>query len=100
NLASDPFELILSTSDLTDGGEMNIFPVPSRGEVNIDLPAVGGESLLHIYSADGRTIEKLRINTSESRIITVQTGSWAPGAYIVQLISGADVQTGRIVKVD
>jgi len=100
NLASDPFELILSTSDVTDGGEMNIFPVPSRGEVNIDLPAMGGESLLHIYSADGRTIEKLRINTSESRIITVQTGSWAPGAYIVQLISGADVQTGRIVKVD
>lgn len=100
SLASDPFELVLSTSDAERKREMNIFPVPARVEVNIDLPVTMGESLLNIYSADGRTIEQRRINTSESRIITVQTGSWAPGAYIVQLISGADVQTGRIVKVD
>ena len=97
-LFSEPFEITLSVANSDENGGVNIYPVPARDVVTIEFPSATGDASIQVFSVDGRTIEQFSINTAISKRQEVHIGSWAPGAYIVQLISGTKVRTGRIVK--
>lgn len=100
-VTSEPFELLLSAdNERAPEGTMDIFPVPTRDMVTVAVPDYLGEAVLTVFSADGRTVSNLRINSGSAERIEINTGHWSTGTYIVRFVTDGFVKTGRIVKVN
>lgn len=99
---SEPYDLFISSSSNAKDGkdEMRIYPVPSRGQVTIDLPATPGVYTLRIFSTEGRSIAHNHTVVQGGMEVTIDTGHWAPGTYLVQAVGQDVVYNGRLVKVE
>jgi hypothetical protein len=61
--------------------EMTIYPNPAKNTVNIVLPQAQQAATLDVYDVSGRFIT--RVNTTHLQTMSLNTASWAPGAYKV-----------------
>ena len=77
--------------DITD---MNVFPNPTNGEVNVSMP----ENMMvdvQIFDAQGKLVaEQANVTNNGKLNITNVT----PGVYMVRLTAENAVQTFRVVK--
>ena len=78
-----------------EADNVSIYPNPTDDVLNIDLK---GASVQQIRIADiqGREIKTLAPGNNQS-IITLPVSDFIPGVYFVQLISGADVVTKKVI---
>ncbi len=74
-------------------GMPGLFPNPSRGEFNIQMPEPGGQAdMMTIFDVTGRKI-KVFYNVS-----AINLAGFSAGAYYYQLISRDKIYQGKLVK--
>ncbi len=74
---------------------VNVYPNPASDLINIDLNG-GSVSEVIISDLQGREIQKIIPGTNQS-LISIPVNNYAPGVYLVQLHSGNDVITKKVV---
>ena len=60
---------------------IRVYPNPSNGSINIDLPQAGSVSKLSIYSVDGQTVFERSINSQDRQ--SIQVDSLSSGIYSI-----------------
>jgi hypothetical protein len=75
------------------------YPNPTSNELYIETDFEGAGPLsLHIYDLTGRLVNSRIINlTNSSEPISINTRSFEPGIYLLQLSTGEEKATSRIV---
>lgn len=74
--------------------DMNVFPNPTNGEVNVSLPE-NVSVTVQIFDAQGKLVaEQANVNNNDKLNISTVT----PGVYMVKLSAENAVQTFRVVK--
>jgi hypothetical protein len=77
--------------DITD---MNVFPNPTNGEVNVSIPESVSVNV-SIFDAQGKlVVEQMNVTNNGKLNISNVT----PGVYMVRLTAENAVQTFRVVK--
>jgi len=71
-------------------GEMSgpvvmLYPNPATDVCNMVLPANAVYEKLRIVNASGQTVYETSLNQAEGSTYTLNTASWAPGAYFIDL---------------
>ncbi len=72
-----------------------IYPNPTIEELNFDFPQNIQSANVHVFNALGKQILKTSIKKTYPKL---DTGSWASGMYVVQIVTDNGVQTNRVVK--
>jgi len=86
----------VSISDSPEGFEMNIFPNPSNGLVNVGIQKMGTDALqIQIVNTIGQLIFK---NDMKGAVINAQIdlSKEASGTYFVRILTGSEIITRRI----
>lgn len=79
-------------------GELNVWPSPTRGMLNIEMPMPGGTVQISILSADGKVVRR-EVRASRTGILQVDVTDIAPGTFVIDIESTEGRRTGRFVKV-
>lgn len=74
--------------------ELNLYPNPSDGIFNIELPSVTDELQVTIYNLSGQQIESLSIKGKGSIDISKQPN----GVYFIKAVQKNDVTTLKLIK--
>lgn len=88
-----------SALDAEGSNENQVYPNPTSGIINIDMPASGGELGVRVFNALGQEIGIVDMVQVDNQL----KGSYdlslnSPGVYYVQVTNGSRVQTKKIVK--
>jgi hypothetical protein len=84
-----------SVSDL-DRSDISVYPNPSNGIVNIQIPTGSGRRFLTVYNIAGKAVRSLDLNAS-SDLVTVDLTEVPAGLYLVELISGTSRTVARVM---
>jgi len=80
----------------------SIYPNPMRGPGTIRFSlASAAETQIDVFDMLGRRIERPlrgRRNAGQNEV-SIDTGSWAEGVYVIRLTSGQTTQTGTVVHI-
>ena len=78
---------------------MTLFPNPTDGEFNVELPATGLNHpwTIRVFDLQGREIPALR-KAGESRIV-ISLRDQLPGIYLLQATDGSRSLTARVVRI-
>ena len=91
--------LVTGINEQTSFGQVSIYPNPVSGNLNISISSdESKEVLVNIVDIAGQLIhsEKLAAGSGQT-IATVNTSSFAKGMYFVQLVSGNESTTKKII---
>lgn len=64
---------------------LKLYPNPAENSCQIVLPEGAGFEKLRVVNASGQTVHETNLNIAEGNIYTLNTASWAPGAYFIDL---------------
>jgi hypothetical protein len=74
--------------------DMNVFPNPTNGEVNVSLPENASVNV-SIFDAQGKLVAEQMNVTNNGKL---NISNVTPGVYMVRLTAENAVQTFRVVK--
>lgn len=81
--------------------ELITYPNPSRDKVNVEFNiSKGGPYRVLIYDMKGSVIKEIASGQSESKRFhsyELNVQNYAPGVYVVQVVSGSQVETRRLI---
>jgi hypothetical protein len=81
-----------------NGNDVNIYPNPSHGEVNIAVNGPNaGDIKVRVFDLIGNEILQNDLNVNDKTSISFDFANYAKGVYLVQLSSGSDIVTKKIV---
>jgi len=80
--------------------KLGVYPNPTNGIFWIDLDKEVGDSMLEVYCSTGRLLFSRGYSNSNFTTINVDLTGFPNGLYLIKLISGKTIYTGRIAKVD
>ncbi|WP_312398138.1 T9SS type A sorting domain-containing protein [Chryseobacterium sp.] len=84
----------LQTTDLAKNNSVNIFPNPTKGDVNIE--ADSKIKSIEIYDAQGRIVQKqIGINAEKTKLSIHNANS---GMYIFKIITEKETFTKKVIK--
>lgn len=72
-----------------------IYPNPITDVLNLKFPADIQEVNVRIYDVLGKMVQDFNMSPAQP---TLNTSSWRPGMYIIQMVTGDNVQTKRVIK--
>jgi hypothetical protein len=76
---------------------LKLYPNPSEGYITIEIPPDNtGNAQITIYAVDGKVM--ISESTSGNSHIRLETITFQPGCYIVELLTGSHVFTGNFIK--
>lgn len=83
----------LGASEVSQNVQLNVYPNPASDQLNID--GISGNSVVTIFSMDGRLISRTACTTS---LVAIETASLEAGMYIVQVEDANGIRTKQFVK--
>lgn len=78
-------------------GRLFVYPNPTQSTLNVQHPAATDTGSLAVFSLDGRLVSVLDVATGLTDS-TIDTGSLAPGMYILQYKNGETRMATRFIK--
>lgn len=88
----------ISTATAVEHFELELFPNPASGKVNIHLHGLEGESMLTIYDHLGRTVWSQQVEDEHDALqLDLNNGIFNNGIYLVSVISQGERLTKRLV---
>lgn len=88
-------DMKLSVAEPLQTAELQIFPNPSSGQVSIHVPELRQPMLVEVFNLQGM---KLRTVQCGSNSITLDTGLWSDGCYLVRMTAAGTVPaTARLL---
>jgi hypothetical protein len=93
----DPYAGI-NMMQTVNGNDVNIYPNPSHGLVNFAINGPSSENInVRLFDLMGNIILQKDMNVNGLANTTVDLSTYAKGVYLVQLSSGSDIVTKKIV---
>ncbi len=83
-----------TTIETSSSNLVNLFPNPSNGLVNLQIPKVFQNGQLSIYNASGQFIKQEVINAQNQ---TIDLSSYSKGVYIIELLNNSDIYTEKVL---
>lgn len=84
-----------SLSDSPDKSSLLLYPNPTSGNLTIKIPeSFNDESIVMMYSADGKLQEKFTVN---ERIVVKSLTTWSEGLYWIIVQNGKQQLNGKMV---
>jgi hypothetical protein len=82
-------------------GQLNIYPNPARSEIRISGQGTDEEALLNIYDFSGKLVFSQNINPgiSSEREVKVNITTLKEGTYLVQMVAGTNIRSGKLVVI-
>ena len=88
---------VVHTRDAEYPRRLNIYPNPARDRLYVELTGTETSCRINLVDITGRIILKEIKYREADRIITIDTSSVMPGIYILQVISGPENHSIRII---
>jgi hypothetical protein len=86
--------LLLGHSELA-ANDISVYPNPASKEIRVRVNHAGAAGECMVYDAQGRLMVR---RVMQSPVSAISTSDWAPGTYIVNVISGSgSVRTSKVV---
>ena len=86
---------MLSTQAV-DANNINIYPNPSSGWVNVDLNSVNGVVSIQVVDVAGRLVTTQPINSTQ-KSYAIDMGTTKAGVYFVQVITDGGLFNKKII---
>ena len=80
----------IKTVRLTALATVSVFPNPAKDYVNVSLPAGeanGGQTSIRLIGQTGQLLAEKRVSNAAGTIVTFPVASYAPGNYLVQIVT-------------
>lgn len=81
-------------STTTASASINLYPVPSKGEVTINLNGISNATLVQVYNVAGSLVISEPVTATTH---TLHTTSLPPGVYTISVSAGNQAHTKRLV---
>jgi hypothetical protein len=75
---------------------LNAYPVPSDGELNIEIPAEFRNAMIHVYDMSGRLV--FMTQAADSGVQRIDLGSLSSGVYSIRLFNDRKSLNSRIIR--
>lgn len=72
-----------------------VYPNPTINHLNFKFPTNVQATSISVFDVLGKTVLNTTLTPAQP---TLDTSSWSPGMYIVQMVTGDNVQTKRVIK--
>ena len=86
-----------STDIQEEESDFNVYPNPFTDYLTVKMPASGEESKVRLIDAHGRVVLTRIIDPGETTI-SINTSDVGAGMYILELVSGKEKETKKVVK--
>jgi len=97
SVCSDSVKVLTSIKNITDAGIVNVYPVPSKGIININLIGVNFENI-KITDALGTPVYTEPLSyQSKNNTLHIDLGTQPNGVYILYVTSQQGVMTRKII---
>ncbi len=97
---------VLSAADCTTGfpnlaadGILKIYPNPSDGYINLELPASQANYEISVLDIMGATVEGKTISATGKQVVSFDLGSVPAGSYLVRVVFGREVYYRKLLIV-
>ena len=87
---------LTSNKTLANGGELKVYPNPTKGKLSVDITNNAEVLVIEIYNAVGTKVGTVNTNSALNGTFTADLSNLAAGLYLVRVKSGASVTTQRI----
>ncbi|MFK7948558.1 MAG: choice-of-anchor L domain-containing protein [Saprospiraceae bacterium] len=88
----------VSTNDLINENEINVFPNPANNFINIRLNFDKNYAVqLKIISTDGRLVQNIQTETSQMNNLKISVSDLPKGMYIMQFVFENQIVTKRVL---
>ncbi len=77
---------------------LTLSPNPATDKLTISRSETSEPGLISVFNARGQTLLNREINPADRTSITFAVSGFAPGIYLVKLINGGTIATGRFIK--
>lgn len=84
-------------STIGEGAVMNVYPVPTKGDVNVDINGLTKDATLTITNVVGKVIESRNIKGLSSVSETISIANNPNGVYFLKLTTGGESTVQKIV---
>ena len=88
---------LVHTINIESPHKLNIYPNPARDQLYLELSGSETSYQITLIDITGRTIIRKNNYSEATGIITLDTSAILPGIYILQVISGRESHTSRII---
>jgi hypothetical protein len=72
-----------------------VVPNPVTDMATIELDMAKGQATIQIFNVDGRLVKE---QTANNKVNTINFKEYAPGTYVIQVIQGGVVKSGKVIK--
>ena len=80
---------------IKDSNTLTVVPNPVTDNATIEIDMTKGQAIIQIFSVDGRLITE---QTAKNTLNTINFKDYAPGTYIIQVMQGDIVKSGKVIK--
>ena len=88
----------ISTATAVEHFELELFPNPASGKVNIHLHALEASASLTIYDHLGRTVFSQQLEEGQTALqLDLNNGTFQNDIYLVSVVSQGEMLTKRLV---
>ena len=85
---------VLSTPDMVQQ-QFEVYPNPTVDLLNIKFPNNVQSAKVQVFDVLGKAVLQTNMTSAQSNL---DTSSWTPGMYVLQIMTGDSVQTKRVIK--
>jgi len=79
-------------------GVLSIKPNPVQDLLSFEIPSNLSNPMLTILSPQGKILNETRLNPGSDRLCRTDVSGLAPGFYMIKVVAGNEVWTGKFVK--
>jgi len=76
--------------------QINVFPNPTSGELNMNMEAGSGIDLIQLYDVSGRVLNSVAVSQTES--IRMDLSSYASGIYFIRVSGTKGNSTFKVIR--
>lgn len=84
----------LSTPNLVQSN-FEVYPNPTHNILNVKFPDNVQSIKVSVFDVLGKTVMQTNLTAAQP---TIDSSSWKPGMYVLQIMTGKNVQTKRVIK--
>jgi hypothetical protein len=95
NRAAPGAEPEVENSTVLSAPAATVYPNPSRGQVQLNLPSVNTKAQIMIVNSRGVVVERRAAGNAQS--FSFDLKKYGVGVYLVKIVSGNDVQTSKVI---
>jgi N-acetylmuramoyl-L-alanine amidase len=88
----------MANTATASGPDIKVYPNPTEGRFTVAMPEIGEDASYNIYDVTGKMVQSKTITTKDVSAIDIDISSLPSGVYILNIITGGEEFSKRIIK--